>query len=159
MTPRTTTYRFRTTFSAPLPFVFRWCTDYDPADPRLEGESYRRKILERTRRRVVYEDLEETSSGWVWARHVVTLRPPAHWHSDSVGNRRLFRLEYDLRTLEDGRTELLFVGTRTPVLTGAKNPSARDFDRSMKHGWDRFRKQLEREYRAASPVRRRRRAR
>lgn len=147
---RSATYRFRTTFSAPLPFVFRWCTDYGATDPSLEGESYRRKVLERTRRRIVYEDLEETPSGWAWARHVVTLRPPGHWHSDSIGNRRTYRLDYDLRTLRDGRTELRFVGRRTTVPGGSKNPSARAFDLSMKRSWIRFRKELERDYRAAS---------
>src|SRR5688572_1520356 len=53
-------YRIRVAFRVPLDFAFAWCTDYTPDDAKLEGESYRRKIIERTARRVVLEDLEET---------------------------------------------------------------------------------------------------
>lgn len=148
MAPRPrTSYRFRTTFNAPVGFVFRWCTDYQPTDPRLEGETYRRKVLERTRRKVVYEDLEELPGGWSWARHVVTLEPPDHWRSDSVGNRRDFLLDYRLRALPGGRTELRFLGRRTPTPLGGTNPSRRAFAASMASTWKRFRRQLESEYR------------
>ncbi len=153
------TYRYRITFRAPLPFVYRWCTDYQSADPKLEGEEYERRILRRSRGTVVYEDLQPTPRGWVWARHVVTLRPPNHWHSDSVGNYRNYRLEYDLRRLPDGSTELRFRGTRTPTSLSSKNPTAREFQQSMDAGWVRFRRHLEREYRASRPSARRARGR
>ncbi len=150
------TYRFRTSFRAPLPFVFRWCTDYRSDDARREGEVYRRKVLVRSPRRVVYEDLDELPDGaWFWTRHVVTLEPPDHWHSESIGNRREYRLDYRLRELDDGRTELVFVGRRRPTGLGAKNPTAASFQREMERGWTKFRTELERDYRKAAGKRRR----
>jgi len=148
MAPRArTSYRFRVTFNAPLSFVFRWCTDYRAVDPSLEGEKYQRRVLERTRRKVVYEDLEELPGGWSWARHVVTLDPPDHWRSASVGNRRDFLLDYWLRRLPGGRTEMRFLGRRRATPLGGTNPSQRAFAASMASTWRRFGRELEREYR------------
>jgi hypothetical protein len=143
---RVTTYRYRIAFNAPLPFVFRWCTDYQPSDALLEHESFRRKILERGRRRVVYEDLEEVAGGWSWRRHVVALDPPNHWHSESIGNYRDIELDYVLRELPGGRTEMRFLGRRRPAVLGGANPTVREFGRSMDVSWRLFRKQLERDY-------------
>jgi hypothetical protein len=148
---RVTTYRYRIAFNAPLPFVFRWCTDYQPSDARLEHESFHRRILERGRRRVVYEDLEEVAGGWSWRRHVVTLDPPNHWHSKSVGNYRDIELDYALRELPGGRTELRFLGHRRPAVLGGANPTVREFGRSMDASWRLFRKELERDYLRSRP--------
>src|SRR6266568_4225104 len=52
-------YHITATFRVPLDFAFAWCTDYTPEDAGLEGEAYQRKIIERSARRVVFEDLEE----------------------------------------------------------------------------------------------------
>jgi hypothetical protein len=163
MTPRRPrTYRYRTTFDAPLPFVFRWCTDYSPTDPKLEHEAFERRIIERTSKRIVYEDLEQLPKGWSWRRHLVTLRPPNRWSSESVGNYRDFHLEYELRALPGGRTEMRFRGRRVPAVLGGPNPSVRAFGESMETSWRYFRKDLEREYRRSlshrasrSPARRR----
>ncbi|HTT25438.1 MAG TPA: hypothetical protein VMH90_00550, partial [Thermoplasmata archaeon] len=57
-------YVTRVTFHAPIRFCFRWCTDYRASDPQLEGGGYARRILERHRDRVVYEDLAKLPNGW-----------------------------------------------------------------------------------------------
>lgn len=152
---RSRTYRFRTEFNAPLPFVYRWCTDYQPTDARLEHETFQRKILHRSRRKVVYEDLGETPAGWWWRRHVVTLQPPNRWYSESVGNYRDFRLEYELRELPGGRTEFRFRGRRVPSVLASPNPSPRAYGREMAATWRHFGRQLEREYRRSLRGRRR----
>ena len=147
---RTKTYRYGITFDAPLRYVFGWCTDYQPDDAAREGETYQRKVLERTKRRVVYEDLEESPQGWFWARHIVTLTPPTHWHSSSIGSHREYELDYTLRTLSNGRTELKFVGRRRPTGVASRNPTTAEFDRSMDASWQQFRTQLEAEYRGST---------
>src|SRR6266480_7786524 len=48
------------------------------------GERYERRIIERSARRVVFEDLADTKEGWLWNRDVVTLRPPNRWHMDGI---------------------------------------------------------------------------
>ena len=49
--------RVRAVFRVPLEFAFGWCTDYTPEDAALEGETYQRKIIERSKNRVIFEDL------------------------------------------------------------------------------------------------------
>lgn len=144
---KSTTYRFRVLFRAPLPFVFRWCTDYTPEDPAIEGENYQRKVVERSRRRVVFEDLSDAATGWIWSRNVVSLYPPNRWRASMDGNQRRWSAEYSLRDLGKGRTELRFQGRRTPTPLGPPNPPIRQFNREILAGWARFARRLERDYR------------
>jgi len=115
-------YEIRSKFRAPLPFVFEWCTDYSSDDPRLEKENYTRKILGRKGRRVTYEDLYDTPNGWMWSHQTVTLHPPNRWHAEALGNYREWSLEYTLKELPDGRTELTLRGQRRPTPLGGRNP-------------------------------------
>lgn len=133
-------------FEAPLAFVFRWCTDFRPIDGRLEKEDYSRMILERTPKRVVYEDLSTAPDGWHWARHVVTLHPPDRWHSDSVGNYRETSLDYVLTPLADGRTQLDLRWRRRPSPLARKKPSTAEIESSATAGWKNFGKALEKDY-------------
>jgi hypothetical protein len=139
-------YEARVTFSAPLRFVFDWCTDYTPQDAQLEGGKYRRRILSRTRREVVYEDLEDSKSGWFWSHHVVHLFPPTRWHSESVGSHRTYSLDYRLSPEPGGRTELVLTARRRPTELGGKNPKAVQWARSVEKDWSQFRRALERDY-------------
>ena len=138
----------RSTFRAPIDFVYAWCTDYDPGDARLEKEHYQRRILSRTGKRVVYEDLEEGPHGWVWRRQTVTLAPPHHWHAESVGNYREWSLDYDLRSLPGGRTELTLKGRRRPTPLSGGNPPKAELLRDLRTIWRRFGRALERDYRS-----------
>ncbi|MGI0156308.1 MAG: hypothetical protein ACREDE_09305, partial [Thermoplasmata archaeon] len=110
-------YHVKAEFEAPLPFVFTWCTDFDPHDDRREKDHYTRKVIERTSRRVVYEDLVDSRRGWNWARHDVTLRPPDRWHSDSVGSHRSLTIDYVLTPIGADRTrlDLRWRRRRTPL--------------------------------------------
>src|SRR5437016_14589761 len=83
--PRRELYRIRVSFGVPIDFAFAWCTDYTPEDASLEGESYQRKIIERTPDRVIFEDLEESNDGWNWSQDVLTLSPPNRSHMDGIG--------------------------------------------------------------------------
>jgi hypothetical protein len=141
------TYRVTATFRAPLEFVYRWCTDYTADDARHEGEHYERKVLERSSRQVMYEDLESSKDGWFWSRHVVRLAPPDRWHSDSVGSHRAISLEYRLRRLPGARTELTLTARRRPYGIGGKNPPKGKWERSVTNSWKLFARALEREYR------------
>jgi len=141
------TYEVRHVFRAPMEFVYAWCTDYTPEDAKYEAEEYQRRILRRSRHEVVYEDLEETPEGWVWSRHVVRLWPSRRWHSDSVGSHREISLDYRLSKLPGGRTELVLTARRRPTGVGGRNPSKRDWERSVGEAWDRFGRALERDFR------------
>ena len=148
-------YRIQIAFDVPLDFAFRWCTDYSPDDGKLEGESYQRKIVERTPRRVVFEDLEDSKDGWIWSRDVVTLRPPDRWHMDGVGNQRDVMVDYTLTRLPDGRTQLELRWRRRPFFPAGRQQTKAQRQANALEAWKRFRTAMERDYRRT----RRRRAR
>jgi hypothetical protein len=138
--------RVRVAFRVPMDFAFTWCTDYTPEDAALEGESYQRKIVERSPRQVIFEDLEETDSGWIWARDVVALRPPNRWHMESAGSHRDVTADYTLTKLPDGRTQLELRWWRRPHAQGKKIPRAAREKETTK-AWKKFAKAMERDYR------------
>lgn len=143
------TYEIRTLFRAPLEFAFSWCTNFSTHDAKLEGETYQRRIVERSRRRVVYEDLASASPGWRWSRHVVSLFPPDHWHSDSVGSHREVSLDYWLVSKGPDRTELTLRMQRRPTALGQSNPPRREMETALRASWRRFARALERDFRTA----------
>lgn len=135
-------------FNVPLEFAFRWCTDYTPQDAALEGEKYERKVIERSARRVVLEDLDETDSGWVWAHDVVTLRPPNRWHMESLGSHRNAIGDYVLTKLPNGRTRFELRWWRKPTSLGRKISRA-ERERETRKAWKQFAKAMEKDYREA----------
>lgn len=145
----TATYLIRTTFRAPLSYVYRWCTDYTPEDPRLEGDDYVRKIVSRKGRTVVYEDLYDRPTGWMWSHQTVTLLPPNRWHAEAMGSHRDWSNDYTLRSLPEGRTELSFVGRRRPKGLGLRNPPRADMERELRSAWKNFASALEKDYRTS----------
>ena len=134
------------TFRVPLAFAYSWCTDYQPDDAAREDEQYERRILSRTARRVVYEDLDRTPAGWVWRRQVVTLRPPDRWHAESVGSHRTWSLDYILRSRGATRTELTLIGRRRSTELGGRNPSRPQLERELSTMWRRFGRAMQRDY-------------
>jgi hypothetical protein len=144
-------YHIRVTFRAPVDYVFAWCTDYTPEDGRLEGETYARKVIERTKRQVIFEDLEETKTGWDWGRDVVTLRPPNRWHMNGVGNHRDVEADYRLQALPDGRTELDLRWRRRPKGPETSKLTKAQREASSSRAWKMFAAALERDFKAGRP--------
>ena len=95
--------------------------------------------------RDLFEDLEETDSGWVWSRDVVTLRPPNRWHMEGVGNRRDVTADYLLTSLPDGRTRLELVWWRQPKPPGKRIPRAQR-EKETRRAWKRFAAAMEQDY-------------
>jgi len=139
-------YRISVSFRVPLDFAFAWCTDYTPEDAGLEGESYHRKIIEHSLRRVIFEDLEESETGWIWSRDVVNLRPPNRWHMDGVGNRRDVTADYVLSPLPDGRTRLDLRWRRRATAPEAKKIPKAEREASGMRAWKKFGAAMERDY-------------
>jgi hypothetical protein len=148
-------YHVTAVFRAPLPYVFSWCTDFDPHDDRREKDRYTRKIVERKPRQVVFEDLTDSDQGWNWARHVVRLRPPNRWHSDSVGSHRTLTLDYVLTPLPRGRTRLDLRWKRRRTALATSKLSKRVVEKSTTRAWRNFARELEKDYRKSRKPRRR----
>lgn len=151
-------YHVRAEFRAPILFVFRWCTDFRPNDDRLEGETYERRVIRRTPRRVIFEDLSDAGNGgWSWVRHDVALDPPRGWHSESLGSHRAASIDYRLSELGPERTRLDLVWRRRPTRLAGRSPPKARIERETTRSWRHFAHALERDYRRASARRSRRR--
>jgi len=142
-------YEFRSRFHAPLQFVYAWCTDYTPNDPHLEGEEFTRRILQRSRRRVIYEDLYDEPTGWMWSHSLVTLLPPNRWHAEITGSHRNWSVNYVLSTRPGGVTELWFRGVRRATALAVKNPPKAELERELQQMWKRYGQALEKDFRAS----------
>jgi hypothetical protein len=161
-TTRAAMHEIQQTFDAPLPYVYRWLTDFSSEDPALENGNYRRKIIERNRRRVVFEDLTERKTGWEWYRSTVTLHPPNGWHAELTGNVPSWSLDYRLSADSPERTRITirFEIRRRPGIRGEEIPSKAEAERLMHGFWRSFARSLDRDYRrtrmhGARPHRRR----
>jgi hypothetical protein len=139
-------YEVHTAFQAPLPFVYRWCTDFAAIDPDLGTGGYQRRIIRRAHRSVCFEDLYDSEEGWIWIRRSVRLDPPAHWHSDSVGSDRLISVDYRLTSLSENSTELTISAVRRPYGIGKKNPTKLRWERDVAANWAGFARALERDF-------------
>jgi hypothetical protein len=144
-------YEVGATLQAPLEFVFRWSTDYTPKDSRYSGEGFERRILRRSARRVEFEDLYDTPTGWIWIRRVVRLWPPDHWRADSMGNDRILSVDYRLSELPGDRTQLTIRARRRPFGIGRRNPPKATWERSVSAGWAGYGRALQRDYARGEP--------
>ena len=130
-------------------FVFRWCTDFSPEDPGLEGDaSAQRKILSSNSREVLYEDLDQSpEGGWLWSRWKITLRPPDRWHGEAIGSTRGWSGDYQLRSPSFDRTELTLRGRRRPARLAGRGPTHRQVRSNLAHIWKLFKQALETDFR------------
>jgi hypothetical protein len=144
-------YEIKRTFRAPLDFVYAWCTDFTGEDRKLQGETGFRKILRKTSRGAVYEDLTDTPHGWEWSRQTVTFHPPDRWTAIAMGNYRRSDLVYSLRKRSDGQTEFTMRGRRRATSL-APNPSKAALEEELHTMWRHLGKELERDYRRGNPA-------
>jgi len=144
---KTINCHIKTDFKAPLSFVFSWCTDFSTSDPKLEKEKYARRIIEKTRSRIVFEDLQDMKDGWSWQRATVTLIPPDRWHMDNIGNRRDVTADYVLSRLPRDQTELDLRWKVRPKTAAVAKITKNERERSVEDMWRKFAEVLERDYR------------
>ena len=142
-----TLFRVEVTFPAPLDFVYRWLTDFSPRDAEITGETFRRKLLERSESRVVFEDLAVTPSGWSWLRNVVDLQPPDRWHLEAVGNSLDARADYRLIPRSASQTVLVMTWRLRPGLLGGSVPPKAEIEASLRHVWESYVQALENDLR------------
>jgi hypothetical protein len=139
-------YRIQLDFRAPVDFVYHWCTDYRIDDAGRQGERYERRILSRSTRRVVFEDLWWEPDGWRWRRHDVRLFPPDHWRTSSIGNEREAQNDYHLIQLDDRSTRLKITIRRRPGMRQPLQVPKRVLERNLRKEWAGFARALEADF-------------
>jgi len=139
-------YRHSVTFNAPIRFVYDWCTDFREDDPQITGSNYRRIILEKTNKRVIYASDKIGIDGKPkLAVRIVTLSQSKFaWDLDYVAEEDLERGEYRLKKIGKEKTKLDMV-FRNKWKNG-KGPSRAELKASTKASWDAFAPALERDY-------------
>jgi hypothetical protein len=139
-------FKISKTIEAPLSYVYDWCTDFRETDPQITGSNSQRKILERTKKRVIYVQIYEGADGEEKAAvNIVTLSPPNSWHLDYFGEEDDETGEYRLKALGKNKTRLdmLF---REKWKNIVKIPSVKEQIDNTDKVWDQYVAALEREY-------------
>jgi len=139
------TVRVTKTIKAPLRYVFNWCTDFREDDGALTGSTSQRKILEKTKKRVVYAALYAGMDG---SRKigvdVVTLKPPTSWHLEYFGEEDNEIGDYKLTSLGKTKTKLTMVFKESWKTESV--PSIEEQIQSTGKVWDQYVAALEKDY-------------
>lgn len=135
--------RISRTIDAPLDFVYDWCTDYRQDDYRITRSKSQRRILEKTRQRVIYTTKEKGAKS-IGPASIVALHPPDTWHVDSISDQRNIVGDYHLTKLARKRTRLDIVFRVKRKSRAA--PSRSKFLRHLNEIWDKYVGALERDY-------------
>jgi hypothetical protein len=141
---RVEVFRFSKIINAPLPFVYRWCTDFREDDYKITGSKIRRLILEKSNRRAVYITTQKGSKVGT-AVGIVTLHPPNRWHFDSIGDQRNVTGKYWLKKLGPRKVKLEIEFKRTWKVSPA--PPRSEFTKHLEKTWGKYISALERDYR------------
>ena len=138
--------RVSKTINAPLRYVYNWCTDFREDDPQITGSKSQRKILEKTKKRVIYAQVYEGADGKdKMAVDIITLKPPSSWHLDYFGEEDDETGEYRLKSLGKNKTRLDMV-FREKWKNIAKVPSIEEQMRDTNEVWDKYVAALEKDY-------------
>jgi hypothetical protein len=131
------------TIRAPLRFVYDWCTDYQETDPLLTGSGSKRKILLRTRHRVVYTEHYLSGGKPTIAVDVVTLFPFEGWHLDYVSDEDDEAGDYVLTSVgPETRIDFTF----TEHFKTDHPPSKAAYTSQVSHTWDKYADALLKDY-------------
>jgi hypothetical protein len=150
--PRYRTTRYRKLIHAPLPFVYRWCTDYRNDDDRLTNSiyQYRSNVVLRERDRVIrIVTVPGRNRNRSTDVEIVSLHPPDRWHldkfsvsDDEKGEYRLIRKRPQLTVLE------MRFRSKWKV---SRPPDPKRYRILFNRVWDRYVELIEKEFaRAAS---------
>ncbi len=142
-------YHIELEFDAPRDFAFAWCTDYRADDATRSKESFERRLLSRSPRRVVFEDLGWSAQGWVWRHTEVALHPPGRWHGTSFGSFRTGEADYTLAPIAPDRCRFSLTFWRRPSPIHPEQPSERTMQAELTRMWTNYGRALARDYRAS----------
>jgi len=139
------THHVSKTFNAPMDFVFDWCTDYREDDPKMLGSKLRRRIIDRTPKRVVWwVDEGKKEDGSPQPIRAVWLHPPDAWHLETCGDG--FEIwDYRLTALGRRKTRLDMEFKVTVESLKDVHASGNMVNNAQNH-WDRYGRFLERDY-------------
>ncbi|MDG6925101.1 MAG: hypothetical protein JRN09_00965 [Nitrososphaerota archaeon] len=134
--------------NAPLRYTYQWCTDFREDDSKLTGSSSQRRIVEKTRKRVIYVTIYDGADDkQKVAVSYVTLKPPDAWSLEQFGEEDYEKGEYRLKSLGKDRTRLdmVFKETWKDI---AKIPTIKEQTDGTSRFWDQLIAALEKDYKS-----------
>ncbi len=135
---KTQTYHLSKIIEAPMPFVYEWCTDFREDDGKLTGSTRERKILEKTKTRVISSQSYMENGKESGQVSIITLKAPNAWHLDTAGNTREQETgDYKLTRLGKSRTRLDMV-FEVRYCGGARIPSKKWWEDDSNKFWDKL---------------------
>jgi len=130
--------------NAPLRFVYDWCTDFREDDRKMIGSRRKRIILQKTKRRVVYNYIYRRRGKIRSAVNIVTLQPPKAWHLDSPGQDCDEIADYRLTTISPKKTRLDMTFKERYKISRA--PTRAEDAKDLNEAWEKYVAALERDY-------------
>jgi hypothetical protein len=138
-------FRVSKTINAPIRYVYDWCIDFREDDPKITGSKSQRRILHKTKKKVVYAQLYEGSDGkQKVAVDIVTLSPRS-WHLDYFGEEDDETGDYRLTSLGKNKTRLDMI-FKEKWKDIAVIPSKQEQIDQTSRIWDKYVTALEKEY-------------
>jgi len=142
--PETHTYQVSKVIKAPLKFVYDWCTDFREDDNQITGSKTQRKILQKTKRRVIYISTYDREGRMMSGVNIVTLRPPKAWNLEYVGEEEDEIGRYKLTRLGPSKTRLDMTFTEKYKINDA--PTKEEDKSVTDQTWDKYVARLEMDY-------------
>jgi len=144
-------YKLTQTFSAPLDYVYAWCTDYREDDNKMVGSKVTRTIIEKNPQRVIWRVRHKDGKSFAEGVRLVRLHPPNAWHLDTCGDGRE-RGDYKLKAMARSKTRL----DMKFLVTYDSKDEVEDKDEWEADGvrhWKIYKKALEADFRSGKPAR------
>ena len=138
------TYRVTKTINAPLKFAYDWCTDYREDDNLITESKAQFKILQKTKRRVIYVRTYERNGKTMIGVKMVTLRPPKAWYLDQVGEDEDAIGIYKLTRVGPEKTRLDMTFTEKYKIGDA--PTKEEDKNHTDQMWDKYLAAMEKDY-------------
>lgn len=149
-----TTVRVSLVVQAPARYVYEWCTDYRSDDGRYSKRRPRPKfrvIRISPRRLVRIRVAQGTGREPALTVERICLSPPHSWHQDQLDEADQQSVDYRVRSIGRGRTELQLLSTERWLT--ADFPTREALRSQIAATWARFAAALEADYRAGRPAR------
>jgi hypothetical protein len=130
--------RVSKTIHAPIEFVYKWCTDFRDDDYAIIQSKKKRKVLFKTKRKVVYYQYyigdDKVQKIIV---NIVTLKPPNSWHLECFGEEDDEIGDYRLMSLSKNKTKLEMVFTEKWKISRGI-PNVQKQVKQTSRFWDRY---------------------
>jgi hypothetical protein len=144
------TYKVSQTFSAPIEYVFDWCTDFREDDGQMIGSKTKKSFIERTDKRIVWAVERKEKGKKVVGIRVVWLDRPNSWTLNTCGD-QIEVGHYVLKKKGKNKTKL---DMEFNITFDSKDEveDKKKWLKSSKEEWGTFRQHLEEDYKAGKPA-------